>query len=363
MSAGADPLDPVVARGCTALNAASRAGLQPVVGDVRFENCFPPSELRSLALERGVDLGFDPGPERFATFLTLRLCRKLLEQLPNVVAAATRFSVDTQFGRHNFYLAPNAHPYDVDTSSVAAAGLFEADLVPVGELNRSVLELSKATFRADNVRTTKYLPIPTRADVVMVYWLDIEPPPPYFRRPQFDAAVASNVLYAVSLLDTDESADLAKQFEPTWRFVKDHLLSGRYLEGTLYYPSPDSFLCLFGLLLARVPQQLDQDLATTLAQAILRRATTTSDNLVKDPQSPLNQAQRIIAADALNLAAAAEIVSGVPTMKQHLAKFQEPDGLWPAMPHYGYGPLPYFIGSRELTSIYALSALGRSALS
>ncbi|HEX2881311.1 MAG TPA: hypothetical protein VHO25_17405 [Polyangiaceae bacterium] len=355
-----DPFEEVLERACVAVNAACIDGLQPDTADANFERTWPSSALRAIALEHKVDLGFDPGPERFATFLTLRLCRNLLQRLPNVVAAAARFSVDARSGRHNFYITPNAHPYDVDTSSVAAAGMFEANLVTSGELRQSVVELTKATFRADNVRTTKYLPIPTRADVVMVYWLDIEPPPPYFRRPQFDAAVASNVLYAASL--AHDSTEFAKHFEPTWRFVKDHLISGRYLEGTLYYPSPDSFLCLFGLLLARVPQQLDQDVTTAFVRAILQRATIAADNLVKDPGSPLNQAQRIIAADAINLAANEEIVAGVPAMKQQLAKAQQPDGLWAAVPHYGYGPLPYFIGSRELTSIYGLSALGGGAL-
>jgi hypothetical protein len=362
MSVAPDPLAQVVARGCAALDATCRDGLQPVVGEASFERCFPPSELRSLALERGVDLGFDPGPERFATFLTLRLCRSLLARMPNLVAAAARFSADAQAGRHNFYLTPNAHPYDVDTSSVATAGLFEADLIPVSELNRSVLELGKATFRADNVRTTKYLPIPTRANVVMVYWLDIEPPPPYFRRPQFDAAVACNVLYAVSLIETDDFATVIEQFEPTWHFVKDHLTSGRYRDGTLYYPSPDSFLCLFGLLLARTPKQLDRDVREAFAQALAHRAAVTTDDLVKNPSSPLNQAQRIIATDAINLAADREIVPSIAELKQRLALQQEADGLWAAVPHYGYGPLPYFIGSRELTSSYALSALGRAAL-
>lgn len=358
-----DPFDSLVARACSALDAASADGVQPLTADATFEHVVPLPELRGIALDRKLDMGFDAGPERFATFLTLRLCRRWLRWLPNVTAAAARFAGQTSSARHNFYLQPNTFPYDADTTSVGSAGLFEAGLIDAQALANSAGELRKARYLAENVRATRYLPIPRNAGVVMVYWLDGGALPSFFARPQFDPAVAANALYAAYLAAEHGAPELTEHFEPTFRYVADHLASGRYLEGTLYYPSPDSFLCLLGLLLARFPRRLSGDLAAALRQALALREKAASDDPVHDPRSALNRAQRIIAADALALADGRELVDDLGAMKRALAEMQGADALWDAGALYGYGRMPFFIGSRELTAVYAISALGRGAFS
>jgi hypothetical protein len=343
---------------CAALDAACVNGLQPVTGDATFTRTFPLSELRAVAQEHRVDLGFDPGAERFATFLTLRLCRGLLERLPNVVSAATRFAIPVQGARHNFYLNPNTFPNDVDTTSVASAALFEANIYDRDALVRGAGELHNARYLQENVHATKYLPIPSNAGVAMVYWLDVNELSPFFRRPQFDAAVASNALYAGYL--AGELGVATDALDATWRYAEGHLTSGRYANGTLYYPSPDSFLCLFALLCARFPKRLTQTAALALREAIERRNLAANAKPALDPSTSLNLAQRIIAADSLNHASGFEIVPQLSTMKQHLASLQGSDHFWDVGPLYGYGPAPYFIGSRELTTVFALAALTRS---
>jgi hypothetical protein len=310
-----------------------------------------------------MDIGFDAGPERFATLLVLRLCRPWLAQLPNIMAAARRFSSPVLGARHNFYLEPNTFPNDVDTTSVATAGLFESGISDEGALRGGANELCKALFVPDNVRATKYLPIPRNAGVAMVYWLDAESLPPFFSRPQFDPAVAANALYAAYLAAERGLPEVADHFEPTWRYVVEHLGSARSREGTLYYPSPDSFLCLFALVCGRFPQRVDESLAAALQRALALREESVSDDPIKDPRSALNRAQRVIAARALNAAAGRELVRDVPRMQRELAQLQGPNGLWQSCALYGYGPLPYFIGSRELTTAYAISALGGEVVS
>jgi hypothetical protein len=340
------------------LDAACVDGLQPVTGDAAFTRTFPLGELRARAREQRLELGFDPGPERFATFLTLRLCHTVLDRLPNVVAAARRFATQSIAGRYNFYLEPNTFPYDADTTSVTSAGAFEAGVTTSEALLRSAHELTLASYTSENVTAVRYLPIPRNQGVTMVYWLDCGELPAFFRRPQFDAAVASNVMYA-ALLAGEHDFDTAA-FEPTWHYVQNHLTSGDYLKGTFYYPSPDSFLCLFALLCARFPKRMTQTAALALQAAIDQRGLATTTDPVLDPKTPLNSAQRIIAADALNQAAGMDLVTGIATMKEKLATLQGPDGLWDVGPLYGYGPAPFFIGSRELTATYAIAALGRA---
>jgi hypothetical protein len=357
-----EPFFAAIERACAALDAASAGGLQPLTGDATFQTPVAADTLRSLALERGVDLGFDAGPEQFATFLALRLCRRWLRRLPSSTAAAVRFASAVQGARHNFYVRPNTFPYDLDTTSVATAALFEAGITALDVLLAGGEELCKGLYVAENVRAAKFLPNPSRADVAMVYFLDVEALPRFFQRPQFDPAVATNVLYAAYLAAEYGLSGAEQRFEPTFRYVTDHLTSGRCFEGTLYYPSPDSFFCLFGLLLARFPARLAERLANCLHDALVRRESAVADDPVRDPSTPLNRAQRIIAADALNHALSRDLVQDVVVMKESLCALQGPDGLWDAGALYGYGPLPFFIGSRELSAAFAVSALGRGAL-
>lgn len=345
---------------CEAIDRASADGLQPVTADARFEQVYRLTDLRSIALQQKLDLGFDPGPERFATFLGLRLCRGVLGQLPTVVAAARRFATQSARGRHNFYLDPNTFPNDVDTTSMTSAGAFEGNVSDASALVGSARELLHALYLEENIKAVRYLPIPSNHGVVMVYWMDRGELPTFFRRPQFDAAVALNALYAVHL--AAEHGFDASPFATTWHYVQQHLVSGRYRKGTLYYPSPDSFLCLLGMLCARFPKLMDGTLAAAWQQALTERAADATNDPVLDPESALNRAQRIVSADALDIASKRNTSTEVEQMKHELATQQGKDGLWDVGALYGYGPAPFFIGSRELTAAYAIAALGRTWL-
>lgn len=357
------PYGATLQRACSALDAACAQGLQPTVGDASFDTLYPPNQLRAIILERQkVDLGFDAGPERFATFLALRLCRRFLEWLPQLMNAARQLAPPLSTVRHNFYLQPNTFPNDVDTTSVVAAALFEAGLCEIDQLRRSVTELYKALYIAENIQTSKYLPIPMNAQAIMVYWFDVINAPTFSRRPQFDSVVSSNALYAAYLAEAHGLTGAAQRFEHTRLQVVDHLASGRFRKGTFNYPSPDAFLCLFALVCASFSDRSGESVASDLARAISEREAEQFEDPIRDPSTALNLAQRTIAADALNVAFNRNLVSNVPHMKERLAALQGPDGLWPPGPLYSYGPLPYYGGSREMTTAYAISALGRGSL-
>jgi hypothetical protein len=240
--------------------------------------------------------------------------------------------------------------------------LFEAGLCEAEALHRSVAELCKALYVRENIRTGKFLPIPMNAEVAMVYWFDVVNEPGFARRPQFDPVVSSNALHAAYLAERNGITGTAQCFEPTWLHAVDHLSSGRFLKGTFNYPSPDAFLCLFALVCAHSASHTGDVVARELAHAISSRANEQSEDPIRNPFTALNLAQRIIAADALNVAFGRELVSEVAEMKERLATLQGPDGLWPIGPLYSYGPLPFYGGSREITAAYAISALGRGAL-
>jgi hypothetical protein len=276
--------------------------------------------------------------------------------------AARRLVPPASIGRYNFYVHPNTFPNDVDTTSVIAAGLFEAGLCTLDALYRSVGELCKALYVRDNIQTGRYLPIPSNAEVAMVYWFDVVNRPSFAQRPQFDPVVSCNALHAAYLAEESGLTGTAQRFERTWLHAVNHLTSGRFLKGTFNYPSPDAFLCLFALVCARFASRSTETVARALANAISLRATERFEDPIRNPATALNLAQRVIAADAINTAFSRELVSDVPQMKESLAILQGDDGFWPIGPLYSYGPLPYYGGSRELTTVYAVSALGRGAL-
>jgi hypothetical protein len=116
-------------------------------------------------------------------------------------------------------------------------------------------------------------------------------------------------------------------------------------------------------LCARFSKRVDAGILAALEAALEQRNTTQTADPVGNPYSALNLAQRTIALDRLMSTFADARASDLAEMRQQLAALQQADGLWDAGALYGYGPLPFFMGSRELTTAFALAALGGAASS
>jgi hypothetical protein len=190
------------------------------------------------------------------------------------------------------------------------------------------------------------------AGVVMVHWEEEPGVAPWGR--SHDAAVAANVLYALKLAREMGLEDPRGVIAATLGFVRDHLRSGAYLEGTRRYPSPDTFLYRVSCLCRRFTE-CRAELGLDLQEALAARAeAATSLGGVDDVWSPLNVAQQVIAACHLGAGAdVAELVEG-------LVMCQDPDGSWPATPfcvlgHPGH-PIE-FLGSKAITTMFAARAI------
>jgi hypothetical protein len=352
--------DATLGRACSAIDASAKDdGLQLLLGDATFAKLLPPSHVRSFFAERGADIGFDVGPEAFATMLALRLCGDLLlDCMPTLLGHARRFAAKPPRGRYNFFVTPTTFPNDTDTTSVAVVGLFEAGLLSTDALLQTSHELLQAAHLSDNVKAFPYRHISQREGVLMVYWADSASAS--IVRPHFDPVVVTNALYAILLAQESGMTVPAGIVEASLWYVSLHLTTGAYRLGTLYYPSPDTFLCFLSLLCRRFPAR-GIDLVPHLELALQRRhhAHSGSVSVSADPTNPLNMAQRIIATEAI-----ADITGQarpqVVRHKQALAELQGPDGLWDTAPFYRFGHLELYGGNRELTALFAVRALSNS---
>lgn len=157
-----------------------------------------------------------------------------------------------------------------------------------------------------------------------------------------DAVVAANTL--APLVHAGHDAVLAA----TEAHVLDALVSGRFLEGTRYYPSPDTFLVSVARLVRLFPQRYGPWRAP-LARGLADRAGRGA--------SALELAQWVLAAEGAGV-----LGSEHEGLEDPLLEAMEPDGSWPARPLFRYGRRQIFFGSRYVSTAYAcaaLAALGR----
>lgn len=132
----------------------------------------------------------------------------------------------------------------------------------------------------------------------------------------------------------------AHELRATEAFVLETLRHERYLDGTRYYPSPDTFLHFLGRLVCDFPRAYGA-LRPALARAILRRRGVTTH--------PIDVAQRVLLARRLGFVN--------PIDESRLHALRKRDGAWPADCLFRYGRSGVLFGSESLSTAFARRAL------
>ncbi|MEU6558607.1 hypothetical protein [Nocardia nova] len=294
-----------------------------------------------LLREFGRDIGFDLGDERFSASLALAHVpyetdgsdRVLAARLAEVVRSGR--SARNRFG---FFFDHNGFPPDSDCTAMAVGALHDRGLISDLELVAYGRELLAAATAPETEADAAIRP-----GVVMVYWQDGSEPGTLSRGPRYDAVACANALYILRHAQARGLEDPAGIITATTDYVIDHLLSGRYREGTRYYPRPEPFLHAVSRLCAAFPD------IEAVCGAALAAGLTDADEAEK--LSALDLALTVIAADNLG-----------GDRDQHrrraeLLSRQDERGGWPAGAYYRMGRLPLYWGSSALTSIFAAGAL------
>lgn len=325
-------------RGWSAL-CRHREGLPCASVSVRsdFRDSFPLSrtrdQMRSLL---GVDVGFDLAEEGFTAMLALAHLPRpgperghaLMDVLARQVTACG------QDDRYRFFPRVPEFAADTDCTAVAAAGLYRHRRVGAQRCRSLAAQLLLAGAPAATGQED------LRPGAVMVYWEDDAEPLARRRGRKHDAVVSANVLRALALGGWHATGAGHPVAEATLAHVEQHLLSGGYVHGTRYYPSPASFLFAVARLCATTPRYAER-----LARP-LRRACAGAPC-----RDPLELALLTAAADLCGY------TPGQEPRRERLAACQRPDGLWPAAAYFRMGRFPVYFGSPHLTTVFALRAL------
>lgn len=334
------------------LQAAAARGIET---EFSFDAAFTaPGSLaemrRTVADKLGVDIGFDATGELFSSMV----CVKLLSPIAHHDARSLTRMVAPRFEhrhwrrRHRMFDAQGPFAADTDCTGMALAGLYECGFIDGEELTRGAAELLRsAAPKGSSLEADDAL----FAGAVMVYWDDDEEPSVARRGRKSDPVAACNALYALKLAETEGLLDPGGVIARSLDYLGDHLSSGAYLQGTRYYPSPDTFLCFAAQLCGRFPDCRAR-LGAALHDALHRRNRAPArPGQADDPDAALNLAQRIIAADELG------VDLGQRFQRRRLMKMPSRSGAWAASPFFSLGKLPIYFGSAAITTLFAVAAL------
>ncbi|MBI2045466.1 hypothetical protein HYT23_05380 [Candidatus Pacearchaeota archaeon] len=219
-------------------------------------------------------------------------------------------------GKFNFFEDSSLLPTDVETTSYGLTTLLE-----LKEMDKGLADLV-ANEVMGNVNNN---------EVIEVFFKPLTN-----HENRVDHVSLSNVLYFLNLLGRGNQAKESEDF------VFDQLSSGRYLEGTRYYHSPDSFI--YFLSKSMNFPNLGERFKPVLARELSKRINSTN--------FPLDLAMRSITADALCFPNDRE--------RRNLRDLQEPDGSWPFDAIYHYGSKAGYFGSKAITTSFAIEALKNS---
>ena len=154
------------------------------------------------------------------------------------------------------------------------------------------------------------------------------------RKQQVDAVVSVNVQTLAYLLGREN--ELLKNKD----FIINHLKSGKYLEGTRYYHSPDAFL-YFLVRLAKINDNFADLIYEDLERAAYFRQQITC--------YPLDLAHRTIVFKWLGIDFGWEL--------EKLLNLQKEDGSLPIDAIFKLGGRKYYFGSKALTTAYFVQAI------
>ncbi len=161
----------------------------------------------------------------------------------------------------------------------------------------------------------------------MQVWLSDE------KENRLDHVAAVNAVYLAHLIGREVET------QTTEKWIIAMLESGKYLEGSRYYHSPDFFL-YFASRLMKFPES-QAILKPLLEEQLRARIGKTND--------PLDLAMRSILADTLGIDNEQE--------KNALRSMQEQDGAWPTDALYREGTKPRYYVNKSLPTAFAMKAL------
>ncbi|MEU9178397.1 hypothetical protein AB0C90_16380 [Streptomyces sp. NPDC048550] len=297
----------------------------------------------------GQDPGFDLGAEAFSAMLTLTLFPPSWGRPPSALlrqVEAARWE-----SRYRFFTDANSFPADTDCTGLALSALHEHGQLSSADLDMSVHDLLRSAAEGLLPGRDSRDDDALHPGVPMVYWEDGREPHTLNRGRKHDAVACANALHAIHLAGPQTLTDAQTVISASMRYLADHLTSRRYLDGTRYYPSPDTFLYAASRLCARF-RSSTHALASPLRRAWQEREEY-ADAQAPDPGpgTPLDLALRTLTADNLAL------TTGQDQRRRLLAQAQRPDGSWAACPYYSMGRFPVFFGSPYLTTLFCLRAL------
>jgi hypothetical protein len=296
--------------------------------------------LRSCGLVHGYQLQVSMKPdlsesitptlmETFSSMLVLDLLvgseadTRITEHLARYLEAHRR---DGMFW---FFEDPSLVPPDVDSVAMGLAALARAGAVDLSS-------------EAESVVIGRIVDNCTADGIIQVYF-----PPRENREERVDPVVCANALCLLHLAGRGHEA------RKTEDFLYSVLESRTYMQGTRYYPMPETFLCF----LSRA-MRASGSLRERFLPLMRARVQESLQHQADAAKQPLFAAQRLIAAKVVG--------HDDPVDTRTLVGTQRPDGSWDAHPlgTTGNRRLRLYFGSRPLTTAFALHALStRSAAS
>lgn len=256
-------------------------------------------------------------PESF----TAMIVADLLRGLPEFESLHSEILVmlEDELGDEDVFYFFKDHgrlPADADCTAVGLSVMLEGG-GSFREVANAALDRIRANANAKGVVETYFDPTGERSGLV-------------------DPVVCANVLYLAHLLGRED------EFLATEDHVVEVMLDGSYLQGTRYYPSPDTLLYFLGRVVGRFSgSRLAERVRKSLRQALAARIGTT--------QGPIDLAQRVLVCSWLGMRNTHEAM--------RLASMQGPGGAWPADSLFQYGRTKLHFGSSDLTTTFALAAL------
>jgi hypothetical protein len=221
-----------------------------------------------------------------------------------------------------FFEDPSLVPPDVDSVAVGLSALARAGAVDLSSAAESaVIERIVSNCTSDGI--------------IQVYF-----PPRENREERIDPVVCANALCLLHLAGRGHEA------RKTEGFLYSVLESRAYMQGTRYYPMPETFLYFLSHAMSA-----SSSLRERFLPLMRERVRESLDHEGTAPKQPLFAALRLIAANAVG--------HDDPDDTRTLIDTQRPDGSWEAHPlgTTGGRRMRLYFGSRPLTTAFALHAL------
>ncbi|CAG8453735.1 6996_t:CDS:1 [Scutellospora calospora] len=167
-------------------------------------------------------------------------------------------------------------------------------------------------------------------------------PPRKGRENRIDPTVCASAMRLIYKVGYDKDA------KKTENYLYYTLATKSYLEGSKYFPSPDTFLYYLYKAIILSKDALNK-FGALLAVNVIDRLGTTN--------YPLDLAMRILIVEGLGLLKHEHMPEIINKEKQTLEKLQQKDGSWPIDALYKTGRSEIYFGSREISTAFSLKVL------